>query len=549
MLDDLIKEVADLAASDEISSLDAACAALIQRLPQEPGGISKDQAFKVLKPLRSNRRFEQLRRVANACLIDGCQDPGVTHFMSQGMIESGELLPAIGTLEHALQDTSIGIDAWVELKGALGRTWKDLAIQLRPSREEQSKAATRNAFTNYRDAWLKSKKDFTYQGINMVAVSHWDDGLALSENERAEADAAAEEIVEIVSSIPEDKRQNWDHATIGEACLGCGRYEAAVEWYDAYIKNENSAFALAGSARQLQQLWGADTTEWGQKLLAVLIGKLGHEPGGCFTVSPDALQRLAEVPKMRHEAVLGAVGSRTYDWLQDGIMAARSVAVILRNATPYGTGFVVRGADLCPSLGKELLVLTNAHVVSDPPEPDAASMQQATVQFELLKRDGHKVRHSVSEIVWQSPSTEHDVAVLRVDPAIPAGVEPLSLYHTLPALNDPAKERVFIIGHPGGREVSFSFEDNVLLDYDLAVYQEKESIAPCRIHYRTPTEPGSSGSPVFDTNWRIVGIHHAGGHYVSGLNGIRDIYQANEGLWIETVRRAMQKDGPFGEER
>jgi hypothetical protein len=31
------------------------------------------------------------------------------------------------------------------------------------------------------------------------------------------------------------------------------------------------------------------------------------------------------------------------------------------------------------------------------------------------------------------------------------------------------------------------------------------------VRYRTDTEPGSSGSPIFDSEWEIIGIHHAGG--------------------------------------
>ena len=32
-----------------------------------------------------------------------------------------------------------------------------------------------------------------------------------------------------------------------------------------------------------------------------------------------------------------------------------------------------------------------------------------------------------------------------------------------------------------------------------------------RIRYQTNTEPGSSGSPVFNKDWRVVALHHAGG--------------------------------------
>jgi V8-like Glu-specific endopeptidase len=31
------------------------------------------------------------------------------------------------------------------------------------------------------------------------------------------------------------------------------------------------------------------------------------------------------------------------------------------------------------------------------------------------------------------------------------------------------------------------------------------------LQYTTSTEPGSSGSPVFDDEFQVVGIHHSGG--------------------------------------
>ncbi|WP_421853455.1 trypsin-like peptidase domain-containing protein [Oricola sp.] len=541
MLEDLADGVVNVADTDNVETLNEACAAFVEQLPREAGSIDPEIAKKVLKALRSFRRFDQMRLVANACLIDGCADARVMHFLAQGLIEAGEIHPAIRLLENAVDDPDASTGDWAELKGALGRAWKDLAVQSRDTRPDIARQAVRESFRHYRDAWQRSNSDYTYQGVNMVAVAYWDDGFGLTPKERAEAKVAAATIVEIITGRACHELQNWDYATVGEALLGVGDHAEAAKWYGAYVKNEDSAFALAGSARQLQQLWSADSEEWGEEILAPMIGRLGLEPGAGFTVSPEALQRLVAVPKLRHEAVLGDIGAQTYDWLQEGMAAARSVAMILFNGKPHGTGFVVKGSDLDESFGDELVVVTNAHVVSDPPEPDAASPSQAVVKLELHRRAGAgRFTYSVREVLWQSPSGEHDVAILGLDPPIPADVEPLRFHERLPDLAEGKKERVYIIGHPGGREISFSFQDNQLLDYEREVYASEDSIAPCRIHYRTPTEPGSSGSPIFDPNWRIIGIHHAGGRYVQMLNGKRDVYEANEGMWIASMRRALR---------
>jgi hypothetical protein len=261
-------------------------------------------------------------------------------------------------------------------------------------------------------------------------------------------------------------------------------------------------------------------------------------PGGSFSVPAEVLGSLAKVTQKQHESVLGDIGARSYSWLQEGFEMAQSVAMIHKDGKPHGTGFVIRGRDLAPDLGDEMLVVTNAHVVGDPPLEKAASPVEATVTFEILGKQQATKRYGVSAIVWQSPPDQHDVTVLRLDPQLPAAVRPLRIASGLPQLQ-PVTPRVFIIGHPGGREISFSFEDNLLLDYELAIVGNADSDSPCRVHYRAPTEYGSSGSPVFDESWGVIGVHHAGGRLMPMLNGKREVYDANEGLWIGAIRRAM----------
>src|SRR5262245_32945094 len=95
-----------------------------------------------------------------------------------------------------------------------------------------------------------------------------------------------------------------------------------------------------------------------------------------------------------------------------------------------------------------------------------------------------------------------------------------------PALNE--KARVCIIGHPGRAGLSLSLQDNLLLDYDEQ-----------RMHYRTPTENGSSGSPVFNKQWKVVGLHHKGDSRMPKLNGKPGAYEANEGIRISAIIEAL----------
>jgi len=58
---------------------------------------------------------------------------------------------------------------------------------------------------------------------------------------------------------------------------------------------------------------------------------------------------------------------------------------------------------------------------------------------------------------------------------------------------------VNIVQHPQGRRKEVSLHDNkVGYVYDKV------------IRYSADTEPGSSGSPVFNNQWELVALHHAG---------------------------------------
>jgi endonuclease G len=59
-------------------------------------------------------------------------------------------------------------------------------------------------------------------------------------------------------------------------------------------------------------------------------------------------------------------------------------------------------------------------------------------------------------------------------------------------------EFVTIVQHPGGGLKQIAIRDNRLVD-----------VLDTFLHYEADTEPGSSGSPVFNDQWEIVALHHA----------------------------------------
>jgi V8-like Glu-specific endopeptidase len=96
----------------------------------------------------------------------------------------------------------------------------------------------------------------------------------------------------------------------------------------------------------------------------------------------------------------------------------------------------------------------------------------------------------------------------------------------MPTVN--SGQRLYVIGHPRGGGLMFSMQDNRLVDHGAPT--------DYRVHYRTPTEPGSSGSPVFNGSWELVALHHSGSATMKRIHGA-GTYEANEGIWIQAIRK------------
>ncbi len=111
-------------------------------------------------------------------------------------------------------------------------------------------------------------------------------------------------------------------------------------------------------------------------------------------------------------------------------------------------------------------------------------------------------------------------------------------------------EYVSIIQHPGGEPKQISVRENQLVE-----------LAETRLIYLCDTAPGSSGSPVFNDSWQVVGLHHSGvpardnqGRWLghdnkpvppnAGENQIKWI--ANEGIRVSSLVECVERYAPHG---
>ncbi len=536
----------DTADSFDWPALSAVVDGYVAHLHAAPAGTPVREAKEVLRLLRENRRYDDLLEVADALLANHVTDAGVKRAVAQGLVDRGRAATALLVFRSIHDDPETGAEERAEALGGIGRCSKELFLTT-------SDAASRagyltRAYSAYRTAYDKDAEN-TWAGINAVAL------LARAAREKVTIDDAvhaplppsaarsqarrlADDVLQVVSDLPEP--DVWALATACEACVALGDDEEAVGWAGQIVDGgEATAFELASLIRQLTTVWQLDTnTPPGDRLLPMLRSELLRRHGGDVVVDAADLRsgRLDPESEESLEKVFGDTRFVGLPWYRKGLERCRAVARIETESTEgYGTGFLVAGAALHPAL-PPLVCLTNGHVV-----PEGLDPHDAYVAFHGLDADAddeivaEPVRCKVKRVWWHEPSQAPglDTTVLELED-LPAGVEPLPVATELPRLGGRTSQRAYIIGHPRGLETpQYSLQDNVILDYDDVL-----------LHYRSPTEPGSSGSPVFDNQWRLIGLHHAGRTDTPRLHNQGGTYAANEAILLSAVVARLAERPP-----
>jgi hypothetical protein len=93
-------------------------------------------------------------------------------------------------------------------------------------------------------------------------------------------------------------------------------------------------------------------------------------------------------------------------------------------------------------------------------------------------------------------------------------------------------EPILILGHPAGRPMQLSYAS------PSGVRHTKEA---SRVRYKTNTEGGSSGSPVFNRNWRVVALHQAAGPTSTPGEFNLQSSQFNQGIPISRIVGELKK--------
>jgi len=539
MNNDLKKSIGDLEEAVRlldrpgVASLSAKLAAQLYR---QDDPLPLADAKRILNELRRKRYFAQMQIVADALLQTGQTAPVVHRQYAQSLIDQGQLTAADAVLRELVRDSMDDPDESIEARGLLGRTRKQRYVEARRTAVQHEPVAQRDAAVLqeaigiYHDAYQEAPDKCLWHGINAVACVDRAsrDGIDVTAAPRA-AELAQDVLARVIAKG--GSARCWDMATALEACVALGQRHAAMGWALLYVQRDDAdAFEIASTLRQLTEVWQLTGTGGdGQTLLPILRDGLLKRATG----QVDLTAAEARVSNAQLEKVLGHDAFVTLKTYTAGLDRARLVARIgLDTDRGEGTGFLVRGRDLAKRFGDEWLLLTNAHVVSTKNEyRPAVRPDEAVISFETHPQTtpGQVDTYGVEAVLWESGPNELDTAIIRLDRSVDCIVDRdrCDIAPGLP-VNDE-KQRVYIIGHPGGGILSFSLQDNLLLDYEDP-----------RLHYRTPTKGGSSGSPIFNAQWKLIGIHHAGDTNVRRLNGKNGTYAANEGIWLQSIRRAIE---------
>jgi S1-C subfamily serine protease len=203
-------------------------------------------------------------------------------------------------------------------------------------------------------------------------------------------------------------------------------------------------------------------------------------------------------------------------FLEVGLRVARAVGRV-STGSGSGTGFMIH----------DNLMVTNHHVIDS-----VATAEHSRVEFNL--QQSPEGRDLPSELFTFDPrhgfatspgKGGDDWTLVRVKGDANAKWGAIEAEDA--RVN--AGDYVNIIQHPLGGSKQIALYHNVV------AYADSK-----RIQYLTDTNPGSSGSPVFDSEWRLVALHHMGGWLAEPNGDGKRLHFRNQGVAASVVWEACR---------
>ncbi len=200
-------------------------------------------------------------------------------------------------------------------------------------------------------------------------------------------------------------------------------------------------------------------------------------------------------------------------FLDRGLQCAQAV-VRIDIGKGAGTGFLV---------GNNYIV-TNHHVI-----PDVQTARNAKIQFNFQKDWAGLDLASEEVLLTPDTSPKNFKTDVTLDYTLVKLANDMNLKYGQLAFSDTPPQKddfVNIIQHPAGGP------KQIALYHNIVTYADET-----RVQYLTDTLPGSSGSPVFNSSWQIVALHHSGGWIKEP--GVSQAVYRNEGIDARRINEAL----------
>jgi endonuclease I/V8-like Glu-specific endopeptidase len=195
------------------------------------------------------------------------------------------------------------------------------------------------------------------------------------------------------------------------------------------------------------------------------------------------------------ERIIGRSDLLGISYMDRGLRASRAVGCVrlFQNGRHIGsgTGFMV----------SPRLLLTNNHVLTD-----AETGREARIVFNFQDDSEGNALPAVTFVLAPErfflTNQPLDFSLIAVAERSVEGIG-IEEFGWPRLIQDEGKvingEYVTIVQHPNGQPKQIALRENQIID-----------MLENFIHYHTDTAPGSSGSPLFNDQWEVVGLHHSG---------------------------------------
>jgi endonuclease G, mitochondrial len=226
----------------------------------------------------------------------------------------------------------------------------------------------------------------------------------------------------------------------------------------------------------------------------------------------------SEFQQLVQERILGMNDLMPVSYLEYALRVSQSVGRVnvrsnSRRIIGYGTGSMV----------SPRLLITNNHVLSN-----IGQSQYSQIEFNFQSSLNGEMRPSQifdldpDTFFLTDPKLDYTIVAVKDNLDSPTSLSSIGWNRLI---EEEGKvvigEYVNIIQHPSGEPKQLALRENQVVD-----------LLDDFLHYLTDTAPGSSGAPVFNDQWELLGIHHSG---VPQRDSQGNILTIDGGIWRQSM--------------